>query len=212
MRQVSVAGMGKIASPDAAVSQCKVSSIKLLYANADKADYAMLRLTELAYKCMIVRAAGQLLTPVSVGCAEEIEKTTRAGGKSGDNWLGVNKHLKSSVDQRVVSIGNRDVVAGKKKVSMLTEKDLKHIVETAWKQVEKEPSSGCQRVLRAKAMGEAAWKGDPNDRKNRLRIYIENRWSCPFNVAAKQGIMVAAAKAIVDAAATKAIMDAAASP
>ena len=74
--------MGKIASPDAPVSQCKVSAIKLLYANADKADYAMLRLTELAYKCMIVRAAGQLLTPVSVGCAEEIEKTTRAGGKS----------------------------------------------------------------------------------------------------------------------------------
>ena len=63
-------------------------------------------------------------------------------------------------------------------------------------------------------MGESAWKGDPNDRKNRVRVYIENRWSCPFNVAAKKGIMLAAAKAkaIVDAAATKAIMDAAASP
>ena len=181
--------MGKVASPDSHIGQSKVSAIKLLYWTGDKSEHAMLSLIALAYKCVIVAAAGDLLTPASVGYFEEISERKRGyGGKVGENWSGINRHLKESADRRLESIARAVTAGGLSSFPKLTQRDINAILKEAWMLIYGD-SSGCPRVLESKAMGEETWKGDASDRKNRARIYIENRWSCKTNVAKKRAAL-----------------------
>jgi hypothetical protein len=191
VRQVTEAEMGKIACPGSPVAQSKVAAIKLLYSTGDKSEHAMLSLLELAYKCMIVAAAGDQLTPASVGYFEEIETRKRGyGGKVGENWSGINRHLKESVDRRLETIARAVTAGGLSSFPKLTQRDINHILKEAWMLIYGD-SSGCPRILESKAMGEETWKGDASDRKkkNRARIYIENRWCCKTSMVKKRAAL-----------------------
>jgi hypothetical protein len=181
--------MGKVASSDSPIGQSMVAAIKHRYHTGDKSEHAMLSLLALAYKCLIVAAAGDQLTPASVGYFEELETRKRgSGGKVGENWPGINRHLKESTDRRLESIARGVAASGVSSFPKLTQRDINHIQKEGWSLIFDDPS-GCPRVLESKAMGEATWKGDASDRKNRARIYIENRWCCKTNMDKKRAAL-----------------------